>query len=220
MDTRDSFTPTARARLRRLPDRGHYDRESIYAILDAGVVAHVGYVLDGQPYVTPTNYWREGDSLYWHGSSASRMLRALKKGVACCLTVTHLDGLVLARSGFHSSVNYRSVMAFGTARALEDEALKLASLKAFSDRLHPGRWEEFRPATKEEVAATTVLSMEIEEASAKVRSGPPLDDEPDYDLDVWAGVLPVRYVIDPPVADPRLKGGIRPPAYLSRVRIG
>ena len=146
----NAFTPTPRSRLRRKPERAHYDRGAIHAVLDAHFICHVGYVVDGQPYVTPTSYWRDGDRLYWHGSSASRMLRHLRDGAPACVTVTHCDGLVLARSGFHSSINYRSVMAFGTARALEDEASKLAAMKAFVERLTPGRWDELRPVTKQE----------------------------------------------------------------------
>lgn len=216
----EAFTPTARSRVERLAQRARYDRETIYAILDAGLVCHVGYVIDGQPYVTPTSYWRDGDRLYWHGSAASRMLGTLGSGVPACVTVSHLDGIVLARSGFHSSLNYRSVMAFGTARAVRDEADKRTALEAFSERLAPGRWQEIRPPTAEELAATTVLAMDIEEASAKVRSGPPFDDEPDYALDCWAGVLPLRMALGTPEPDPRLKAGIAVPDYLGRLRLG
>ncbi len=215
----NAFTTTPRSRARRLPERAHYDRGAIYPLLDAHFICHVGYVIDGQPYVTPTSYWRDGDRLYWHGSPAGRMLRHLKGGAPACVTVTYLDGLVLARSGFHSSLNYRSVMAYGTARALEDESLKLAALEAFVERLTPGRWAELRPVTEEELKQTRVIEMEIEEAVAKVRTGPPIDDDRDYDADVWAGVLPIRVLAGDPVADPRLKPGIPAPDYLAGLRL-
>ena len=210
----DSFQPTPRTRVKRLPKRAHYDRATVYAILDAGLVAHVGYNIDGRPYVTATNYWREGDRIYWHGSSASRMLRAVRGGIPVCVNVSLIDGLVLARSAFHHSVNYRSVMIFGEAEPVTDEAEKLATLEAFTERLFPGRWQELRPVNRQELKATMVLGMPIAEAVAKLRSGPPGDDEEDYALDVWAGVLPLRLVADPPVADPRLKPGVPLPGYL------
>jgi uncharacterized protein len=213
----DQFARTARTRVRRLPKRGHYDRETVHAILDAGIICHVGYVLDGQPYVTPTCHWRHGDRLYWHGSSASRMLRHLKQGVPACVTVTHLDGFVLARSGFHHSINYRSVMALGTPQALPDEA-KLEALRDFVERLFPGRWDELRPPTAQEIKATTVLWMDLDEVSAKVRTGPPVDDEEDYALPVWAGVLPVGTAIGRPQADPRLGAGIQPPGHFAQLQ--
>ncbi len=215
----NAFTPTARSRGKRLHERVAYDRETIYPILDAGVICHVGYVIAGQPYVTPTCYWRDGDRLYWHGSSASRMLRTVSKGAPVCLTVTHFDGIVLARSGFHSSINYRCVMAYGVARAVADRADKVRALDAFVDRLTPGRVAELRPITDQELKATTVVSMEIEEASAKVRTGQPIDDEEDYALDIWAGVLPLCQVAGRPRPDPRLGAGIAPPAYLKDVKL-
>ena len=210
----DDFQPTARTRVKRLHQRAHYDRETIYRILDAGFVCHVGYTIDDQPYVTSTAYWRDGDHLYWHGSSASRMLRQLKTEVPVCVNVSLIDGLVLARSGFHSSINYRTVMLFGRAAALGDEQKKLSALEAFSERITPGRWGELRPPTTQELKATTVLSMPIEEAVAKERSGPPGDDEEDYALDVWAGEVPLRITAGAPVPDPLLKPGIGEPAYL------
>jgi nitroimidazol reductase NimA-like FMN-containing flavoprotein (pyridoxamine 5'-phosphate oxidase superfamily) len=200
----DAFVPTARSKVKRLPKRGHYDRATVYAILDAGFICHVGYAIDGQPYVTPTAYWREGDAVYWHGSSASRMLRTLATGADCCLTVTHLDGLVLARSAFHHSLNFRSVMLFGQARSIEDPADKLEKLEAFVERLYPGRWPELRPVNAKELKATTVLGMHMDEASAKVRSGAPVDDEADYALPIWAGVIPVHGTAGEPVGDERL----------------
>ena len=216
----NSYTPTERSRVKRLHQRAKYDRESVFAILDAALLCHVGYVIEGQPYVTATAFWREGDTLYWHGSAASRMLRTVETGVLVCFTAALLDGLVLARSGFHSSMNYRSVTAFGTAHALKDETAKDKALLAFSEKLHPGRWDEIRPSTSQELKGTTVVAMEIEEAVAKARSGPPNDDEEDYAMDVWAGVIPVRTVIGAPEDDPRLKPGIASPDYLKRIRIG
>lgn len=213
----NGFSPSERSRVRRVHERAHYDRATIYPILDAGFLCHVGYVIDGQPYVTPTCYWRDGDRLYWHGSSASRMLRTVSDAVPVCFTVSHLDGIVLARSGFHSSINYRSVMAFGHAKAIDDPKAKLTSLEDFVDRLHPGRWQELRPVNAQELKGTTVVAMEIEEASAKVRTGPPKDDEEDYALGVWAGVLPIRMVTGAAEPDPRLKAGTAAPGYLDRL---
>jgi uncharacterized protein len=213
----DRFQPTLKTRVRRLPKRGHYDPATVRAVLDAGFICHVGYVIDGQPYVTPTSYWRAGERLYWHGSSASRMLRHLKRGVPACVTVTHVDGLVLARSGFHHSINYRSVMAFGTAQLVPDAA-KLEVLEEFVERLFPGRWPELRPPTRQELKATTVLWMDLDEVSAKIRTGPPVDDEEDYGLAVWAGVLPLGATAGPPEPDPRLAPGIAVPGYLDHLR--
>jgi len=206
------FKPTVRSRVKRLHKRAHYDRDTIYAILDAGFICHVGYAIDGQPYVTPTAYWREGDHVYWHGSAASRMLRHLEKGGAeCCLTVTHLDGLVLARSGFHHSLDYRSAMLFGRAHKVTDADEKRAKLENFVNRIAPGRWPELRPVNKKELKATTVLGMEIAEASAKVRAAGVVDDEEDYALPIWAGVVPVRMVAGAARDDGRLAPGARRP---------
>jgi uncharacterized protein len=196
--------PSERTRVRRLGQRGAYDRETVHAILDAGLLCHVGYVVDGQPYVTPTAHWRDGDYVYWHGSAASRMLRTQIGGVDVCLTVSLLDGLVLARSGFHHSMNYRSVMALGRAELVDEPDAKLHALKVFVDRLVPGRWEQLRAPTGQELKGTTVLRMSLDEASAKVRTGAPVDDEEDYALPVWAGVLPLSVVAGSPIADPRL----------------
>jgi nitroimidazol reductase NimA-like FMN-containing flavoprotein (pyridoxamine 5'-phosphate oxidase superfamily) len=213
---RASPAPTSRTRVRRLPKRGRYDASTIHAILDAALVCHVGYVVDGQPYVTPTAHWRHGSRVYWHGSNASRMLRALQdEGVRCCLTVTHLDGLVLARSAFHHSMNYRSAMALGTARAVLDRDEKETALRAFVERIAPGRWEGLRPVTAQELKATTVVWMELDEASAKVRTGPPVDDEPDYALPIWAGVVPVEQRLGSPLPDRRLVGDPPAPAVAS-----
>jgi nitroimidazol reductase NimA-like FMN-containing flavoprotein (pyridoxamine 5'-phosphate oxidase superfamily) len=214
----DSFTPTERSRVRRMHERGHHDRATVHGILDAGVLCHVGYTIDGQPYVTPTAYWREGDTVYWHGSSASRMLRTAGAGVPVCLTVTHLDGFVLARSGFHHSMNYRSVMLFGRAEQVEDRAAKQAALRAFLDRMWPGRADALRPDNAQELKATMVLRMPIEEASAKIRTGPPKDDDEDYALPVWAGVIPVRQLLGEPVADPKLRSDVGLPTHVRTYR--
>lgn len=214
------YPPTSRTRVKRLHERGHYDRATVHAILDAGLLCHVGYVIDGQPYVTPTAYWRESEHVYWHGSSASRMLRHMRERPRVCFTVALMDGLVLARSGFHSSVNYRSVMAFGEAEVVEDPLRKLAALEAMMERVVPGRWPSLKPPTPQELKATTVVSLALEEVVAKVRSGPPKDEPEDYALDVWAGVVPTRIALDTPESDPALKPGIAVPDNLARIRIG
>ena len=208
------FTPTERTQVKRLPKRGQYDRETVYAILDAGFVCHVGFNADGQPYVIPTNYGRSGDTLYLHGSAASRMLRTLSGGVPVCVTVTHVDGLVLARSAFHHSVNYRSVVILGTARLVEDPAEKMAALRVFTEHVLKGRWNDVRQPTEQELKGTMVLALPLEEVSAKVRTGGPVDDEADYALPVWAGVLPLETVAQPPQPDARLKSDTPLPAYL------
>jgi len=215
MNLPSSFPVSPRSRVRRLPKRGSQERVLIYEILDAHFLCHIGYVIDGQPYVTPTGYWRHGDSLYWHGSAASRMLRSQAAGIPVCLTVTLLDGLVMARSGFHHSVNYRSVMAYGQARKIEQPDEKQAAVEAYIERLYPGRNAGLRPINRQELKATTVLGMAIEEASAKVRTGPPVDDDPDYDLPIWAGVIPVRQIVGAAVPDRRLKNGTARPAHLA-----
>ena len=177
-----------RTRVRRVPARGVYERDSIEAILDATLVSHIGFVADGQPYVIPTLHARIDDRLYLHGSAASRMLRVLEKGAAVCVTATLVDGLVLARSAFHHSINYRSVVVLGEARLVAPEAERLRALELFTEKLVPGRWAEVRSPSKQELKGSKVLALSLDEASAKVRSGPPVDDEPDYDLPVWAGV--------------------------------
>jgi nitroimidazol reductase NimA-like FMN-containing flavoprotein (pyridoxamine 5'-phosphate oxidase superfamily) len=211
----DRFPVTNRSKVRRLPKRGSAERAQVYAILDAHFLCHIGYVIDGQPYVTPTGYWRHGDRIYWHGSSASRMLRAQTARIPVCLTVTLVDGLVLARSGFHHSINYRSVMAFGQAAKVEDLEEKKAALDAYVQRLYPGRNAELRGIDPQELKATSLLGMTIEEASAKVRTGPPVDDEPDYALPVWAGVVPLTEVVGTPIPDPRLAPGTPFPPHLA-----
>ena len=199
-----SFTSTERTRVRRHPERAHYDRETVHAILDAALMCHVGYVIDGKPYVTPTLFWRDGERLYWHGSSASRMLRAQREGIAVCLTVSHIDGLVLGRCAFRHSLNYRAVMVFGTARAVEDEREKEAGFNAFIERLYPGRTGAMRPIAAQELKATMLLSMAIEEVSAKIRDDGPLDLETDHTADCWAGVIPIAQRIGEPVGDARV----------------
>lgn len=200
----DAYTPTGRTQVRRLPKRGVYDKAEVYSILDAGFVCHVAFVADGQPCVMPTGYARAGDRLYIHGSPASRMLRALEGGADVCVTVTLLDGFVLARSAFHHSMNYRSVVVFGRARLVTDSGEKVEALRAFTDHVVPGRWAEVRQPNERELSATKVLALPLDEASAKVRTGPPIDDEEDYSLPVWAGVVPVRMSVGEPVADARL----------------
>jgi nitroimidazol reductase NimA-like FMN-containing flavoprotein (pyridoxamine 5'-phosphate oxidase superfamily) len=208
-----TFPQTNRTTLKRLPKRGQYERESVYCILDEGFICHVGFAVEGQPFVIPTGYARLDDTLYIHGSQASRMLRTLADGVDVCVTVTLIDGLVLARSAFHHSMNYRSVVVFGRATVIDDKDEKLAALFSFSEHVVRGRWEDVRNPTEQELKATTVLSLPLLEASAKVRTGPPLDDEEDYSLPVWAGVIPLRLVAGEPTNDPRLPEGIEAPGY-------
>lgn len=205
---------TELTRIRRLPKRGVYDRETIYSILDEGFVCHVGFAVDGNPFVIPTGYARIGDNLVIHGSSASRMLRNIADGVDVCVTVTLLDGLVLARSAFHHSMNYRSVVIFGKALVIEDADEKIKALEAFTEHVIPGRWNDVRWPNELELKATTVLSLPIEEASAKVRTGGPIDDEEDYDMDAWAGVLPLELVVGEAVSDDRIKPGVDAPDYI------
>lgn len=190
-----------RTTVKRIPLRGHYDRETINAILDEAIICHVGFVVDGQPYVIPTGFARVDDVIYIHGSAASRMLRELSKGVAVCVTVTILDGLVLARSAFHHSMNYRSVVVLGKAELVTDETEKMAALEALTDHFVPDRWKDVRPPTTLEMKATSVLKLPINEASAKIRTGPPVDDEADYALDVWAGVIPITLQQGEPIKD-------------------
>ena len=209
----NNFPQTARTTLKRLPYRGSYDRELIDQILDEGFVCHVGFAVDGQPFVIPTGYARVGDKLFIHGSQASRMLRTLGKGIDVCVAVTLIDGLVLARSAFHHSMNYRSVVVFGSATAVGDPEEKLAALRALSEHIIPGRWDDVREPNEREVQLTTVLSLSLNEASAKVRTGPPLDDEEDYELPIWAGVIPLRMVADAPIGDTRLPSHIDAPHY-------
>ncbi|HEV3070063.1 MAG TPA: pyridoxamine 5'-phosphate oxidase family protein [Solirubrobacteraceae bacterium] len=193
-----------------MPARGVHDRETIDAILDEAMVAHVGFTNQGQPYVIPTLHARLGDQVYFHGSAASRTIRALAAGASACLTVTLLDGLVLARSAVHHSVNYRSVVVLGAARSIEDLAERMTAIEAFTERLIPGRWQEARPPTLKELKAISVLSLPLTEVSAKVRTGPPLDDDEDYALDVWAGEIPLHIAAGTLLPDPRLDAGRKP----------
>lgn len=208
-----SQPPSQRAAVKRKPQRGVYDRAAINAILDEGLICHVGFSAGGQTFVLPTIHVRVGDKVYLHGSPASRLLQALAEGAEACLTVTLVDGLVLARSAMHHSMNYRSVVLFGTASVVEDRAEKWNVLHALTEHLIPGRWADVRVPTEQELRQTLVLAIPIQEASAKVRSGPPVDDEPDYDLLAWAGVIPLRLAASDPAPDPRLRPGVEPPAY-------
>ena len=212
------FTPTDRTQVKRLPKRGNYDRETVYGILDTAFVCHVGFSVDGQPFVIPTNYGRSGDTLYLHGSAASRMLNTLSAGVPVCVTVTHVDGLVLARSAFHHSVNYRSVVILGKAQLVEDPAEKMEALRIFTEHVMKGRWNDVRIPTEQELKATIVLSLPLEEVSAKVRTGGPIDDEPDYALPVWAGVLPLETVAKTPLPDAQRKNDPPIPEYLKNYK--
>ena len=207
--------PTQRTRVVREPDRGVYDRETIYQILDEGFICHVGFVVDGQPFVIPTSYCRSGDNLYIHGSAASRMLRNLDKGIPVCVTVTLIDGLVLARSIFNHSMNYRSVVVLGTATLVDDPAEKLEALHRLSEHILPGRWSESRQPNDRELKATFALRLPINEFSAKVRQGPPIDDEDDYSFRTWAGVVPLRVAAGAPIPDDRCGPDVSVPAYAS-----
>jgi len=206
-------TPTPRTRVVREPHRGVYDRETAYRILDEAFLCHVGFVVDGQPFVIPTSYGRKNDNLYIHGSAASRMLREIKAGVQVCITVTLLDGLVLARSIFNQSMNYRSVVVLGRAILVDDPAEKLEALRTLSDHIIPGRWNDVRQPSEQELKATSVLRVPIEEFSAKVRTGPPIDDEEDYSFPTWAGVVPLEIKAGEPIDDSRILPEQIVPAY-------
>jgi uncharacterized protein len=210
-----SFPRTAKTRLRRRPNRGFHDEATVFGILDAGILAHIGYTIDGAPFVTPTAYWREDRRLYWHGSARSRMMEVQAKGIPVCLTVSHLDGLVAARSGFHHSALYRSVMAFGRTTPVAGRDDKRRAMDAFIARLYPGRTQELRPYHDAELDAISVIAMTIEEASAKIRDGGVVDDEEDYAFPCWAGVVPIRTVIGAVVPDDRLAVDPAPPASLA-----
>jgi uncharacterized protein len=209
----NSFVPTERTILRRLPRRGKFDRPAVYQILDEGFICHVGFIVDGRPVVIPTSYWRVEDDLYIHGSAASRMLNSLEQGVDVCVAVTLIDGLVLARSAFHHSINYRSVVVFGHAAAVDDPDEKMKLMQAFTDHIVPGRWQDVRPPNESELKATLVLKLPLVEASAKVRTGPPIDDAEDYQLSVWAGVVPLGIAAGSPISDDRLPADIKIPEY-------
>jgi len=210
----ETFAPTERTTLKRLAKRGNFDRDVVYGILDEAFICHVGFIVEGRPVVIPTAYGRVGDRFYLHGSAANRMLRTAETGVDICVTVTLVDGLVLARSAFHHSINYRSVVIFGRALVVEDSREKFEALRSFTQHVVPNRWSDVREPTDSELKATIVLYLELMEVSAKVRTGPPIDDEDDYAMPVWAGEIPLRLVAGVPVSDPRLPPGIDPPQYV------
>ncbi|MGH9945281.1 MAG: pyridoxamine 5'-phosphate oxidase family protein [Pyrinomonadaceae bacterium] len=211
---RDQFTPTERTDVRRLPQRGSYEREVVYRILDEGLVCHVGFVVEGQPFVIPTGYGRAGDTLYLHGARASRMMKSLAGGREVCVTITLLDGLVLARSAFHHSMNYRSVVVFGRAHEVTDRVEKTEALRLFTEHMVPGRWADVRPPTAAELNGTTVLALPLAEGSAKIRTGPPVGEEDDFHLPHWAGELPLHTVACRLIPDPQLRVGVQEPSYL------
>lgn len=208
------YTKTKRTTLKRAHERGSYDRDMVHAILDEALICHVGFIHDGGPAVIPTAHWRDGETLYIHGSSASRMIRALEGGAPACIEVTMTDGLVLARSGYHSSVNYRTVVIYGSGRKIDDEAEKLATLKTFMEKIAPGRWDELRAPNEQEMKATTVLAFDLVELSAKIRDGGVEDEPEDMNDPVWAGVVPVRRTFGVPEPDPKLRSDIGLPGYL------
>jgi uncharacterized protein len=209
-----SYPLSERNRVKRRHDRGFYDHATVHAVLDASMLCHVSYVIDGQPYCTPTFFWREGTTLYWHGSSASRMLESQAEGLRVCLTVAHLDSLVLARCAFNHSADYRAVMAFGTARLVTDSREKETALVAMVDRFFPDRTADLRASTAQEIKATSVIAMDIEQASAKIRAKGVADDEEDYELPIYAEHIPVRTVLGAPEPCPRLREGVARPASL------
>jgi uncharacterized protein len=213
MSTETPLSPTPRTKLRRLPERGRTQRSDLYAVLDAGLICHLGVISDGAPRVLPTAYGRLGDILYLHGSTANRTMLAAD-GQPACVTVTHLDGLVCARSVFHHSMNYRSAMVYGTARLVTDDAERLAALRVITEQLIPGRWDSVRPPTRKELAATAVLALPLAEASVKIRTGPPSDEPEDYDLGFWAGVVPARMDFGPPEPDADLPAGFSVPEHI------
>lgn len=207
---------TARTQVKRVPKRGNYDLTTVCSILDAGLICHVGFVVEGQPFVIPTAYGRIENQLFIHGSPASRMLKSLQQGIDVCVTVTLLDGLVLARSAMHHSMNYRSVVVFGKAELVSEREEKLRALYAFTEHVMAGRWAETREPNEQELQGTTVLALPIEEASAKIRTGPPVDDAADYDLPHWAGVIPLSVQVGKPIGDPQLAKGIGVPDHVTQ----
>lgn len=218
MSDPNRFEPPPRTTAKRLAKRAAYDKKTVHGILDEGYLAHVGFVSDGQPFVLPMIYGRKGGTLYLHGSAGGRQLRALAGGAPVCVTVTLNDGLVLARSAFHHSMNYRCVLVLGSPTPVEDEKEKVEALRVISDHLLPGRWADSRAPNQVELKQTTVVALKLEECSAKIRTGPPMDEEEDYALPVWAGVVPARVAYDEPVADPRLASGTPLPPYLRKLK--
>lgn len=214
-----NFPKTARNQVKRLSKRGHYDAATIYPIIDEALICHVGFVLDGQPFVIPTLHARDGDTILLHGAKASRLLRHLEAGGSVSITCTLVDGIVLARSVFHHSMNYRSAVVFGQGQRIEGDEERLRALEVFTEKLMPGRWADAREPNRVEMKQTTVVAVPIESASAKVRVGPPSDEEADYDLPVWAGVLPVGMAVGAPIADERLRDGIEVPDYIQTYQL-
>ena len=215
-----ALSPTERTRVRRHSERAQTERADLFAVLDAGMICHLGVVVNGSPVVLPTAYGRIGDTLYLHGSSANRSMHAAD-GYEVCVTVTHVDGLVCARAAFTHSVNYRSAVVFGSARIVTDEAERLAGLRAVTEQLIPGRWDAVRAPTRKELAATSVLALPLAEASVKVRTGPPKDEPEDLDAGIWAGVLPLGVAFGAPVTDPELPAGIDAPDHIrARIKTG
>jgi len=210
--------PTDRTRVKRLPERGAYDKKTIYSILDEGLVCHVGFAVEGQPFVIPMTYARSGDKIILHGSGGSRLMKILKNGAEVCVVVTHLDAMVLARSAFHHSMNYRSVVIFGRAQVIEDDEAKLAAFENFFEHVMPGRWLDARKPNHKELTQTAVIELSLDDASAKIRTGPPSDDEEDHNLPVWAGLLPFELTAKPAVDDPKLRPGIDRPDYIRRYK--
>ena len=213
-----TFEKTPRNRVRRLPERADYDRDTIYSIIDEALICHVGFTVDGQPFVIPTIHARMDDTLILHGAKASRLLKHVQSGAAMCVAVTLLDGLVVARSAFHNSMNFRSVVLFGTGYVIEGEEERLAALAAITDHVVPGRWRDSRPPNRKELNATTVVALPIESATAKLRAGPPGDDDEDYSLPIWAGVIPIQQTFGAPEDDPRLTDGVPAPDYITGYR--
>jgi hypothetical protein len=211
----ETFSPTERTRVVREPHRGSFDRDTIYKILDEGFVCHVGFTVEGQPYVIPTMFARVGEAIYFHGSAASRMLRGVSSGLAVCVTVTLIDGLVLARSVFNHSMNYRSVVALGKATLVDQTEEKIAALRAFTEKILPGRWDDARQPNEKELKATSILRLPLSEVSAKMRTGDVQDDEDDYLLRVWAGVLPIRLAASAPIRDERSDPGLAVPTAVT-----
>ncbi|HJZ48956.1 MAG TPA: pyridoxamine 5'-phosphate oxidase family protein [Roseiflexaceae bacterium] len=210
----DTFPKTSRNKVKRLPERGHYDAATIYPIIDAALICHVGFVLDGQPFIIPTLHARRGDTILLHGAKGNRLLRHIQSGGEVCISVTLMDGIVLARSVFHHSINYRSAVLFGKGAVIADDQARLQALEAFTERLIPGRWRDVRQPNEVELKQTTIVAVPIESASAKIRNGPPKDEAEDYDLPVWAGVLPLQHAAGMPIADPQLKPGVELPDYI------
>lgn len=215
-----AFETSPRNRVVRRPARGRYDKATVYDILDSAMLCHIAYVIDGQPYCTPTSFWREGDHLYWHGSSASRMLRSQSAGLPVCLTVTHMDAIVLARCGFNHSINYRSVMAYGHARLITDPAEKLLAMDRFIERFFPGRSSLLRPPSAQEIKATSFVGMAIEQASGKIRNEPVHDDEADYAVPAWTALLPIRTVVGAAEECPRQMAGVTRPEGMAGYAAG